>query len=86
LAKESETANDPFYQLIQEYQRSRLALLANEKSFQKLKVQAEEEKLKVWTLHDKQVSIALTLTISFVTMYLYMFIRVTRLDEFSPNG
>jgi hypothetical protein len=28
----------------------------------------------------------LTLTISFVTMYLYMFIRVTRLDEFSPNG
>ena len=29
--------------------------MANEKSFQKLKVLAEEEKLKVWKLHDKQV-------------------------------
>jgi hypothetical protein len=55
LAAETETPNDPFYQLVQEYQRSRLALLANEKSFQKLKVLAEEEKLKVWTLHDRQV-------------------------------
>jgi wyosine [tRNA(Phe)-imidazoG37] synthetase (radical SAM superfamily) len=57
LAKESETSNHPFYELIHDYQRSRLALLANEKSFQKLKVSAEEEKLKVWTLHDKQVVI-----------------------------
>ncbi len=55
LSKETETSNDPFYQLIHEYQRSRLALLANEKAYQKLKVLSEEEKMKVWTLHDKQV-------------------------------
>ena len=55
LAQESETPNDPFYQLIYDYQRSRLSLISTEKSFQKLKVLAEEEKAKVWTLHDKEV-------------------------------